>query len=130
MRCLLHWGSGVSAVSGRVRAARPGRYRPARAMVVGWCASGGSAGGGRLEYAGQHAHVAPECGRGFGKQGGSGTGGVLAGQFLRANKGGAGQVKRRCSILDVMVNAGDERGVGHGQVFAVGGVTRRAGAAR
>lgn len=77
-----------------------------------------------------HAHVAPECGRGFGKPGGSGTGCVLVGQFLRANKGGAGQVKRHCSILDVMVNAGDERDVGHGQVFAVGGVTRHAGAAR
>jgi hypothetical protein len=98
-------------------------------MVVGWCAAGGSAGGG-LEHVGQHAHVALECGRGLGKPGGSGTGCVLVGQFLRANKGGAGQVKRHCSILDVMVNAGDERGVGHGQVFAVGGVTRRAGAAR
>jgi len=52
----------------------------------------------------------------LGKPGRSGSGGVLAGQFLRANKGGAGQVKRLCDIVDVMLNSGDERGVGHGQV--------------
>jgi len=37
----------------------------------------------------------------------------LAGQFLRANESGAGQVKRLCDIVYVMVNAGDERGIGH-----------------
>jgi len=120
----------VGAVSGRVRAVCAGHDRPALAMVVGWCAAGGSAGREWLEDVGQHAHVALECGRGFGKPSRSGTRCVLVGQFLRANKGGAGQVKRHCNILDVVVNAGDERSVGHGQVFAVGGVTRRAGAAR
>lgn len=130
MRRLRPWGSGVGAVSGRVRAVRAGHDRPALAMVVGWCAAGGGTGRGWLEHVGQHAHVALECGRGLGKPSRSGTGWVLVGQFLRANKGGAGQVKRHCNILDVMVNAGDERGVGHGQVFAVGGVTRRGGAAR
>jgi hypothetical protein len=117
MLCLLRWGSCLGAAGRQVHAFRAGRDLPAPVIAVGQYASGGSTGLRCLEHVGQHAQVAPEHGRGFGKPRGSGTGCVLVGQFLRANKGGAGQVKRESNILDLMVKARDERGVGHGQVL-------------
>jgi hypothetical protein len=106
----------MAAVGSRVHGFRGGRGRPALAIAAWRCVSGG---GGELpgcEHVGQHAQVAPEHRGGLRKPGRSGSRGVLLSQFLRTNKGGAGQVKRLCDIVDVMINAGDERGIGHGQV--------------
>jgi hypothetical protein len=62
------------------------------------------------ERSGQHAQVALEPGRAFGEPRGSGAGGVVAGQSVRTNNGGVGQLKRERGIVDVMAKAADERG--------------------